>query len=217
MLDPVESVLRSFWLKLANFIPDFFGGLLILLAGLLMATFIKKFLKTLFRFFKIEYLIKRSKILVSLRWEVWMEILLEIIGWIIILLFLIPTLEVWGLSKATGVINQFLFYLPNVIIAIIIAFIGGVVSNIAADLVHHSVGGFDKKLAKTLSFLAKAILVFFTSLIVLNQLGVAQDLIRILFTGIVAMLTIAGGLAFGLGGKDLAHDLLEELRKKLQK
>jgi hypothetical protein len=45
---------------------------------------------------------------------------------------------------------------------------------------------------------------------------VAQDLIRILFTGIVAMLAIAGGLAFGLGGKDYAKDLLDELRKKLK-
>jgi len=51
----------------------------------------------------------------------------------------------------------------------------------------------------------------------MNQLGVAQDLIRIFFTGIVAMIAIAGGLAFGLGGKDVARDLLEDLKKKLGK
>ncbi len=49
----------------------------------------------------------------------------------------------------------------------------------------------------------------------MNQLGVAQDLIRILFTGIVAMLALAGGLAFGLGGKEIAKEILEELKKKL--
>ena len=50
----------------------------------------------------------------------------------------------------------------------------------------------------------------------MNQLGVAQDLIRILFTAIVVMLAIAGGLAFGLGGKDLAKEILEGLKKKIK-
>jgi len=52
--------------------------------------------------------------------------------------------------------------------------------------------------------------------VVLNQLGVAQDLIRILFTGIVVMLSLAGGLAFGLGGRELAKEILEELKNKLK-
>jgi hypothetical protein len=65
--------------------------------------------------------------------------------------------------------------------------------------------------------MTRGIILFFTALVVLNQLGVAQDLIRILFTGIVFMVTIAGGLAFGLGGKDLARDILMELKKKIVK
>jgi hypothetical protein len=55
----------------------------------------------------------------------------------------------------------------------------------------------------------------FVFLIVLNQLGIASDLIRILFAGIVAMIAIAGGLAFGLGGKEAARDIIEKLRKKI--
>jgi len=51
----------------------------------------------------------------------------------------------------------------------------------------------------------------------LNQLGVAQDLIKILFTGIVFMLALAGGLAFGLGGKECAQTLLKNLLKELKK
>jgi len=46
---------------------------------------------------------------------------------------------------------------------------------------------------------------------------VAADLIKILFTGIVTMIAIAGGLAFGLGGKDIAADILKDLRDKLAK
>ena len=48
-------------------------------------------------------------------------------------------------------------------------------------------------------------------IIALNTLGIAAPLIQILFTGIVAMLAIAGGLAFGLGGKDAAGRLVHRL------
>ncbi len=131
-------------------------------------------------------------------------------------LFLIPTLEVWGLSRATAVLNQFLFYLPNVIVAVVIAFIGLLASNLTADLVRHSIRTIGSTSANAIAVSAKGAIIFFTVLVVLNQLGVAQDLIRILFTGIIAMLTIAGGLAFGLGGKDIAKDCLEELRKRIK-
>ena len=132
------------------------------------------------------------------------------------MVFLIPTLEIWGLSKATAVINQILFYLPNVIVAVVIAFIGILASNLVSDLVRHSVKTLGSNSANSLSVFSKWVIVFFTTLVVLNQLGVAQDLIRILFTGIVAMLALAGGLAFGLGGKDAAKELLEELKNKLK-
>jgi small-conductance mechanosensitive channel len=85
----------------------------------------------------------------------------------------------------------------------------------ASDLVRHGVNRVDKQSASTLAALAKYSIVFFTVLIVLDQLRVAQDLIRILFTGIVIMISLAGGLAFGLGGKDLAKDLLEKMRQRV--
>ena len=56
----------------------------------------------------------------------------------------------------------------------------------------------------------------FVILAVLNQLGVASDLIRILFTGIVAMVALAGGIAFGLGGQKNAQDILDGIRKRLK-
>ena len=56
----------------------------------------------------------------------------------------------------------------------------------------------------------------FVILVVLDQLGVASDMLRILFTGIVAMLALAGGIAFGFGGQDTARDILGIIRKRLK-
>jgi len=125
-------------------------------------------------------------------------------------------MQVWGLSEATTVLNQVLFYIPNVIIAIVIGFVGLITSNLVSNLVRRSIKSIGASSANTLAVVTKTIIVFFTTLVVLNQLGVAQDMIKILFTGIVGMLAIAGGLAFGLGGKDLAKQLLDELRNKIK-
>ena len=73
-----------------------------------------------------------------------------------------------------------------------------------------------KQLAHTVGLIAQWSIVIFVGFLVLHQLGVAQELLRILFGGIVAMLTIAGGLAFGLGGKETAKEILESIAKKFR-
>lgn len=216
MLELVNGVVSKFWIRFINYLPDFFGGLIILVMGLILSGVIKKFLQTILRFLRIDALLQKTRLLDKSEVKIWEEVLLEIIRWTVVILFLIPTLEVWGLSRATTVLNQFLFYLPNVIVAVVIGFVGLLSANLVADVVKHSIDTIGTTSAKTLAVFAKGIITFFTCLIVLNQLGVAQDLIRILFTGIIAMLAIAGGLAFGLGGKDQAKELLDQLRKKLK-
>jgi len=69
--------------------------------------------------------------------------------------------------------------------------------------------------ARTIAVVGRYSVLVFAVLIVLNQLGIASDLIRILFSGIVAMVALAGGLAFGLGGREVAREILEKLSKKL--
>lgn len=216
MITVVNGIVSSFLVKVANFLPNFFGGLLILLIGLVLAGLLKRILLSLFSFFKLSFLLQKTKLMNKSEVRVWEEVLAEVLRWTVVILFLVPTLEVWGLSRATGVINQFLFYLPNVIIAVVMGFIGLVVANLVSDLVRHSVSTMGSTSANTLAVFTKWGIVFFTILVVMNQLGVAQDLVRILLTGIVAMLAIAGGLAFGLGGQTIAREILEETRKKMK-
>lgn len=216
MIELINSVLTRFWFRFVNFLPDFFGGLLILIVGFIVAAILRKLIITFLTFLRIDNLLQKAKVLSRQQVKLWEEIIAEIAKWTIVILFLIPTLEIWGLSKATVVLNQFLFYLPNVLVAVIIGFVGIIIANLVADLVKHSIITAGAASASAVAVAAKSIVLFFTVLIVLNQLGVAQDLIRILFTGIVVMLALAGGLAFGLGGKDLAKEILEGLKKKIQ-
>jgi hypothetical protein len=217
MLIEINQIFYRFWQKFVNFLPDFFGGILILSLGLVISAIVKNLLLIVFRFVKLDNFFTKTRIVQKQVVTAWEELLAEIIRWTIIILFLVPTLEVWGLSKATAVLNQLLFYLPNVIVAVVVGFIGLVIANLTYDVVRHGVKTLGGVSVSLLAGAAKTIVLFFTVLVVLNQLGVAQDLVRILFTGIVAMLSLAGGLAFGLGGKDLAKEILDDIKKSLQK
>jgi len=216
MVNLVNIVLVDFFRSLGSFLPNLIGGILILIVGFLIGSIVKHLILTIFSFLKIDNLFQKTRILGKGQLKIWIDVLSEILKLMLIIVFLIPTLEIWGLSRATAVLNQFLFYLPNVVVAVVIAFVGLLAANLGADLVHHSVKTMGSTSASGLAIFTKWAITFFTILIVLNQLGVAQDLVRILFTGIVTMLALAGGLAFGLGGKDVARELLEELKRKLE-
>lgn len=217
MFDSTNFVFVKFWARFVNYLPDFFGGLLIVITGYIVALILKKLLLAVFALFRIDALLHKTRLITLREVKLWEAVLAELVKWTVIILFLIPTLETWGLSRATEVLNQFLFYIPNVIVAVIIGFVGIVISNLSSDVVRQSVKSAGESASSSLAVFTRYTILFFTVLIMLNQLGVAQDLIRIFFTGLVAMLAIAGGLAFGLGGKDHAKEALDELKKKLSK
>lgn len=217
MFDSTNFVLVQFWSKFINYLPDFFGGLLIVLTGYFVAILLKKLLLAVLAFTRIDSILNKTKLITQREVRLWEGVLAELVKWTVIILFLIPTLETWGLSKATEVLNQFLFYIPNVIVAVVIGFVGIVIANLSADLVRQSVKSAGDSASGSLAVFTRSTILFFTLLVMLNQLGVAQDLIRIFFTGLVTMLAIAGGLAFGLGGREHAKEILDELKKKLAK
>lgn len=216
MLEAVNAILFQFWRSFVNFLPDLFGGIIILIIGLILAGVLKRVLHSLFSFFRLERFFAQAKAMDKGEVRLWEEVLTELLRWTVVILFLIPTLEVWGLSRATTVLNEILLYIPNVVVAVVIGFVGLVAANLVSNLVRSSVKTLGATSANTLAMLGKAAIVFFTALVVLNQLGVAQQLIQILFTGIVGMLALAGGLAFGLGGRDQAKDVLDDLRRRLK-
>jgi len=200
--------------NLSAFIPRFVSGLIILLIGIIIATFVKQILLELFKFIKLNALLKRYGLPESKEVD-WAQILAEMTRWFIIVLFLIPTADVWGLGRFVEVLNNLIFFLPNVFVSVLLLLVGFVIARLVYDLILASVHGLSRDSAKTVALVGRYAVLTFVFLVVLNQLGIASDLIRILFGGIIAMVALAGGLAFGLGGRDIAKEILEKLKRKI--
>ncbi len=209
--DTVNSTLSN----LAAFIPRFISGLIVLLIGIIIATFLKQILVELFKFIKLNTFLKRYGVPESRDGVDWAQILSEMVRWFVIVLFLVPTSDIWGLGRFVEVLNGLLLFLPNVFVSVLILIVGFVIAKLVYDVILASVRGLSRDSAKTVALVGRYAVLVFAFLIVLNQLGIASDLIRILFGGIVAMVALAGGLAFGLGGQSTAKEVLEKVKKKI--
>ena len=108
-------------------------------------------------------------------------------------------------------------YIPKIVIALIIVLIGIKIADTIAGIVHAALRLTSMHAANIISEVARYSLIFFSILTALTQLNIAGTLIEILFVGFIAMLALAGGLALGLGGKEVTRELLEAVRKKEMK
>lgn len=213
----VTSVFAGLFVAVIGAIPRFVAGFVILLVGLVSASILKRAVNGVLGLLMIEKWVEKTKIAKASDVHLWEELLAQLVRWSVVILFLVPALDTWGVPKVTEVLNQLLVYLPKVFVAAVVGFLGIVIANLTYDFVKHAVRGIDRSSTNAVAAMARYALLFFTGLVVLNQLGVASELIQILFTGIVAMLALAGGLAFGLGGQDTARDILRSIREKIEK
>lgn len=140
----------------------------------------------------------------------------SLIKWFVVLVFLIASFQIIGLSQVTFFLQQVvLAYLPQVIIAVLILVVAVVIGDVMQKIVRGSAGAAGIKSAALLGSLTKWIIWVFAILTVLVQLGIGADLIRILFTGIVVAGALAFGLAFGLGGQEHASRLISKVRDEI--
>lgn len=214
----VSSVVLNSVADFVGFIPSLVGGLIVLVIGLVVAAVVYRVVMGVMKATQVEkYLSKYGITRVDGRDVEWSEILAEIARWSIIVVFLIPTFSAWGLDAVNTVLNRVVLYIPNVIVAVVLAIVGLVFAKLAFRIAYGAARSLGTHLAHTVAFVAQWSIIIFVAFLVLHQLGVAQELLRILFAGLVAMIAVAGGLAFGLGGQGVAKSILEAVVAKFRK
>src|SRR3989344_1226565 len=142
------------------------------------------------------------------------------LGWLaklfFIIVFLIVALNLLGLFAVNIFLLNVLAYIPNVIVAVLVLFIASVAADIVGGVVAGASLATGSRVAHFLGSVTRWAIWIFALMVAFSQLGIAAQFMNILFTGIVAMLALAGGLAFGLGGRDAAADFINEVRPELK-
>lgn len=218
--DAITSAVSESLKAVAAFLPNLIAAIFIFLVGVIIAVIVRNLLVRLLNLIRLEKNLANTGIPESLKRAdsslSVTKLLGELVRWSVILVFLIPAFAQLGLEEVNVVIKALLSYIPNVVVAVIIVTVGVVFAKIARDFVTATASTIGNQTARTVGQIARWSIIVFSLLAALAQLGVAQDLIKILFTGFVAMVAIAGGLAFGLGGKDTAESVLKKMREELE-
>jgi hypothetical protein len=119
-----------------------------------------------------------------------------------------------GIKEVEKFLGDLLAYLPSLFIGIVIGFFGIRFANFVYDVVYNTLELTKQKTSMIIAMGAKIIILFFTVMLVLNYTQVVDEfIINTILIGFISMLTLAGGLAFGLGGKDVAQEIIESFRK----
>ena len=218
--DVLRSSFQDMWRGVAHFVPNFVIAIIIFIAGWVIAVVIGKLIAQVIRSLKIDNLFRSLGTEEALnRAGIKLDIgafIGALIKWFVIVVFLVAAINVLGLAEVNIFLREVvLSYLPNVIAAALILILAAVIADVVQRLVTGSAKAAQIPSAGFMGGIARWAIWIFAILAALAQLGIAQAFMQILFTGLVAMLAIAGGLSFGLGGKETAARYLDRLRKDI--
>jgi hypothetical protein len=130
--------------------------------------------------------------------------------WFIRLIVLVVAFDALGLPAVSDVLRQLLLWLPNLAVGIVVLIIGGLLANAAFGILRGATASAGFRHPELIANIGRVSVWIFAIIVAVNQIGIAQTLVNTLFMGAVALVTIALGLAFGLGGRDLAGKLLNK-------
>lgn len=135
--------------------------------------------------------------------------LANIVKWFVRLIVLVVAFDALGLPAVSEVLQQFLLWIPNLVVAVVVLVIAGLAANALANLIRGATAqaGFDNP--DLLATIARVAVWAFGIVVAVNQIGIAQELVNTLFMGFIGALALAAGLAFGLGGRDTAGQIVQ--------
>lgn len=215
--DVVASSLQSLWFGVVSFLPNILGALIVFVVGLIVASGLGSLVEKIFDALKLDQFL--SKLGLSPYFErAGMRLhasrfLGQLVNWFLIIVFLLAASDVLGLFALSNFLKDVLFYIPNIVVAALVMVAAVAVGNFLRRVVTASVAGARLRGAKFVGAISWWALVVFGFFTALTQLNIATAIINTLVTGFIAMLAIAGGLAFGLGGRDYAAHLIGKLRE----
>lgn len=137
-----------------------------------------------------------------------------LVKWFLLLVFFLAGVEVLQLhAVATFLREEVLTFIPKVVVAALIVLIAAMAADFVDKMVKSSAQAAELRFPKIGSVIIRWSIWVFAFLVAAEQLGVESDFLDILFTGVIAFLAIAGGLAFGFGGQGVAREWLEKFSK----
>ena len=210
--EAVTDSLINLWNSLIGSVPELIGAFVVFILGLIIAPIFGGIAKRLIKLSRIDTLSEKTGLAgtfenLGLRFT-FSDVIGKLVKWFFLIAFFIAAMDILGWTRVTEFLKEIMFYIPNVVVAVIILAVGLIASQFVQKAVITGLktsSGTSIKNPELLGNIARWALIIFAALAALLQLGIAERLIEILFAGVI--ITLA--LSFGLGGKEKAARFLD--------
>lgn len=217
----VANALQTLWLGVVGFIPELIVAIIIFIVGWIVAALLARAVEQVIAAIKLDSALRGAGLEATLTRAGFTlnsgRFLGALVKWFIIVVFLVASLDVLHLDQVTMFLRQVVLgYLPQVIVAVLIMLVAVVIAEAMRKLVVGSAKAAGIRSAGFLGAVTKWAIWIFALLAALLQLGIAVTFLQTLFTGVVVALSLAFGLAFGLGGQSAASRYLDHVQAEMK-
>jgi small-conductance mechanosensitive channel len=204
MFQPLQDALSSFF----SYLPQLIGAIVILILGYIVA----KILQTVV-----------SRLLQGVGFDSWMErggikqffdraqtrqtpasVLGKLVFWFVFIIAITMAADALGIPQVSAVLAQLVAYIPSIVAAIVILIVAALLANFVSGIVRGATG------SGILASIARYAIIVYAVFAALTELGVAVQLTAPTFLIVLGALALAAALAFGIGGREVARDILEK-------
>jgi small-conductance mechanosensitive channel len=204
MFQPLQNALSTF----LSYIPQLIGALIILIVGYIVAKVLQAVV---------------GRVLQAVGFDRWMErggikqffdraetnqtpasILGALVFWFVFIIAITMAADALGIPQVSVVLAQLIAYIPNIIAAILILILAALLANFISGIVRGATG------SDILASIAQYAIIVYAVFAALTQLGVAVQLTANTFLIVLGAVALAAAIAFGIGGREVARDILEK-------
>ncbi len=213
----VGQSIQSGFSKMFDYIPVLIGALLILVIGYFVSKAIAAGIQKLLYRLHFDEAMHRSAAgnYVARVISTPTEFVSRVVFWLLFLFFISMAASALQLPLLDQIVHGIYAYIPRVVSAILIFLAATAIVGGANAFVNRVMG--DTPTAKLISTSIPVVTLTIASFMILDQLNIAKDIVNILFTAIVGAVALGMAIAFGLGGRDVAHDILQKAYEAGQK
>jgi hypothetical protein len=215
VIEPVTTMLNT----VAMFIPNIIGALLILVVGWIVAKTLASLCERLLDRLKfndfaakigLADLLANGKVAGTAS-----SLLSSLVFWCLMIVVFAVTVDSIGLTVAATLLQQVTAYIPKVVSAVFVVFVGLFLANLLSGIIKAAAANANVARAELLASIAKGAVIIFTTVMALDELSISTFFVSTTFQIFFAATCFALALAIGLGGKDLAAKILWDFYNKM--
>ena len=209
---------HGFWTQVSLKLPGILAALVLLLIGMVVARVMRTAIQSGLKYAKLDQYtdkINFNELLSRLGMGRSPSFIVGfVVYWLIILVFLVSAANTVKLVVVAQVLERFLMFIPQLLAAVLVVAAGLLIGRFLGEIVQNAATANRIQGSVTLSKVVNFVIIVFSAVMALEQLGIDMSMMTSSAQIILATLGLALAIAFGLGGRDVAADIIRDFTAK---